>query len=176
MELSNAARSGRPRTSKTDELTAESFELESLERVDSWCPKRLKVTADAQRMIELLRRTGNLWRTLRSKPVRLNELSLQWDNARPHIASLTKDFLQERDVATVWHSPYSPDFNLCDRFLFVWLKNALRGETFNSTSEVEEASLQFLRSISEDALRHQVDLILDNFHKVIDAGEFYTTE
>ena len=59
------------------------------------------ITVDAQRMIEYLRRTGNLWRTLRSKSVRLNEISLQWDNARPHTARLVKDYLQERAVTTV---------------------------------------------------------------------------
>ena len=102
------------------------------------------VSVDAQCMVDYLRRTGDLWRTLRSKPVRLNEVSLQIDNARPHTARLVPDFLQEKNITTIWQSPYSPDLNLCDRFLFLWLKNSLRGMMFNSVEEVEEASLRVL--------------------------------
>lgn len=133
-------------------------------------------TVDTQRMIDFLRRTGDRWRTLRSKPVRLNQISLQMDNARPHTASLVKDFLKERNVTTIWQSPYSPDLNLCDRFLFVWLKNELRGKTFNSSSDVEEASLQYLRSISEDALHEQVNSLIDHCQQVIDAQGDYITD
>jgi hypothetical protein len=134
------------------------------------------VTVDAQRMVDYLRRTGDLWRTLRSKPARLSEISLQMDNARPHTARLVKEFLEGRGVTTIWQSPYSPDLNLCDRFLFLWLKNSLRGMTFHSAEEVEEASLQVLREISEDALREQVDLLLEHCQRVIDVGGHYVTD
>ena len=98
------------------------------------------------------------------------------DNARPHTARKVQDFLRERDVTTILQSPYSPDLNLCDRFLFVWLKNALRGMTFNSAVEVEEASLQMPRGISENAFREQVDLLIEHCQKVIDVGGHYVTE
>lgn len=146
--------------------------------------KRFSVTAlpqgetvDAQQIVSYLWRTGNLWRTLRSNPVRLSEISLQMDNARPHVAQLFRDFLQERSVTMIWQSPYSPDLNLCDRFLFLWLKNALRGiMTFNSCQEVADASLQVLRGISESALRDQVDLLLDHCQRVIAANGYYVTD
>jgi len=134
------------------------------------------VSVDAQCMVDYLRRTGDLWRTLRSKPVRLNEVSLQIDNARPHTARLVPDFLQEKNITTIWQSPYSPDLNLCDRFLFLWLKNSLRGMTFNSVEEVEEASLRVLREISEESLHEQVDLLLEHCHCVIDASGHHVTD
>ena len=145
--------------------------------------KRFSVTAlppgttiDAQRMVDYLRRTGDLWRTLRSNPVRLNEISLQMDNARPHTAHLVQDFLRDRDVTTIWQSPYSPDLNLCDRFLFVWLKNSLRGKTFNSAQEVEDASLQCLRDMDKNALHEQVNLLMEHCQKVIDIRGHYVTD
>lgn len=134
------------------------------------------VTVNAEVMVNYLRRTGDLWRTLRSKPVRLSDLRLQMDNARPHTARPVTEFLEKRDVTTIWQSPYSPDLNLCDRFLFLWLKNSLRGMTFSSSEEVESASLQLLRDISETALREQVDLLLEHCQKVIDAAGQYITE
>ncbi|QQP51239.1 Uncharacterized protein FKW44_012534, partial [Caligus rogercresseyi] len=42
-----------------------------------------------------------------------------WDNARPRTTTDTREFLTRRDVEPVKQSPYSPDLNLCDRFLFL---------------------------------------------------------
>ena len=134
------------------------------------------VTVNAQVKVEYLRRTGDLWRTLRSKPIRLSDLHLQMDNARPHTSRPVKECLEKRDVTTIWQSPYSPDLNLCDRFLFLWLKNSLRGMTFSSSEEVESASLQILRDTSETALHEQVDLLIEHCQKVIDASGHYVTE
>ncbi|QQP52570.1 Uncharacterized protein FKW44_004758 [Caligus rogercresseyi] len=50
--------------------------------------------------------------------IRLKDCLLMWDNALPHTATDTREFLTRRDVEPVKQSPYSPDLNLCDRFLF----------------------------------------------------------
>ncbi|QQP50231.1 Uncharacterized protein FKW44_011161, partial [Caligus rogercresseyi] len=57
--------------------------------------------------------------------IRLKDCLLMWDNARPHTATDTREFLTRRDVEPVKQSPYSPDLNLCDRFLFWKLKHLL---------------------------------------------------
>jgi len=46
------------------------------------------VTLDAQAMVDFIRRTGDLWRILRSNPIHLTNLHWQMDNARPHAAKL----------------------------------------------------------------------------------------
>ncbi|QQP32449.1 Uncharacterized protein FKW44_024150 [Caligus rogercresseyi] len=51
-----------------------------------------------------------------------------WDNACPHTATDTREFLTQRDVEPVKQAPYLPDLNLCDRFLFRKLKHLLRVE------------------------------------------------
>jgi transposase len=132
-------------------------------------------TIDAQAMVDFIRRTGDLWRTLRSNPIHLSNLRWQMDNARPHAAKLVQDFLQHRRATVLWQSPYSPDLNLCDRFLFPWLKSQLRKTVFYSTEEVETNSLQVLRGFSEDAMRREVDDLIDHCQLVIEANGDYIT-
>ncbi|QQP53569.1 Hypothetical protein FKW44_006089 [Caligus rogercresseyi] len=74
-----------------------------------------------------------------------------WDNARPHTATDTKEFLTRRDVEPAKQSPYSPDLNLCDRFLFRKLKHLLR-EDEEATLAVQRA----MRRVSEDELYDQL--------------------
>ena len=132
-------------------------------------------TLDAQGMIEFIRTTGNKWRTLRSHPIHLNQLLWQMDNARPHSARATQAYLQQRQVRTVWQSPYSPDLNLCDRFLFSWLKNDLSDQRFQNHEDLEKAALRALRNMSEEALVNQVEKLLAHCQSVIDHGGDYIT-
>ncbi|QQP42498.1 Histone-lysine N-methyltransferase SETMAR, partial [Caligus rogercresseyi] len=67
-----------------------------------------------------------------------------WDNARPHTATDTREFLTWRDVKPVKQSPYSPDLNLCDRFLFRKLKHLLLEDEFGGH---EEATLNLQRAM-----------------------------
>lgn len=112
---------------------------------------RFSVTGLSYRITcDFLRRNGDLWRTLRSNPIRRSNVHLQMDNARPHTAQDVRKFLEQRRVATIKQNPYSLDLNLCDRFLFLWMKNELRSRSFNSSDEVEEAALQTLRNMGRD--------------------------
>lgn len=133
-------------------------------------------TVDAEAMVDFIRHTGDKWRTLRSSPLHLHEVLWQMDNARPHTARLVRDFLEKRQVTTVWQSPYSPDLNLCDRFLFRWLKSELRKETFQDHKEVEAAALRALRSMSEQSVLAEVEKLLDHCQAVIDAHGDYITD
>jgi hypothetical protein len=135
-----------------------------------------KETINSQVFIDFVRSTGNKWRTLRAHPIKLRDLLWQMDNARPHTSVATKEFLQNRGVTQVWQSPYSPDFNLCDRFLFNYLKTHLRLETFESHLEVEQAALRILRDIPEDALYREVEKLYDHCQLVIDALGDYVPE
>ena len=69
------------------------------------------VTVDSQFFINFMRHTGDLWRTLRSNPIRLNEVLWQMDNARPHTRKAVKEFLATRDMNLLLQSPRIPDFN-----------------------------------------------------------------
>ena len=86
-------------------------------------PKRFSVsilprgkTIDSEYMIQYLKNTGKRFLSLKHNKVSLQNLHWQMDNARPHSAAATRDFLTRRGVPVVHQSPYSPDLNLCDRF------------------------------------------------------------
>ncbi|QQP51422.1 Uncharacterized protein FKW44_012779 [Caligus rogercresseyi] len=68
--------------------------------------------------------------TMIKDKILLKDYLLMWDNARPHTATDTREFLTRRDVEPVKQSPYSSDLNLCDRFLFRKLKHLLRKDEF----------------------------------------------
>jgi transposase len=99
----------------------------------------------------------------------------QMDNARPHCARAVQDYFEQRNIKTVWQSPYSPHLNLCDRFLFKWLKDDLRLMNFTSYQEVENAALHSLRQISEDALKVELKNLIDHCQAVIQTGGDYIT-
>ncbi|MEL7308125.1 MAG: transposase, partial [Pseudomonadota bacterium] len=103
-------------------------------------------TIDADYFINFLHTTGEKWRSLRSDPTRLNQLLIQFDNARPHASKKTKEFLTRRGIQTLWQPPYSPDLNLCDRWLFDRLKREIKKITFQNSDEVVTTCLKVLRS------------------------------
>lgn len=74
---------------------------------------------------------------------RISPKDLLWihDNARPHSSVLTSDFFVSKNIKLVKQSPYSPDLNQCDRWLFKHLKkcsknNDLLTSVVSSTTRV----------------------------------------
>jgi DDE superfamily endonuclease len=133
-------------------------------------------TVDSQLFIDFVRHTGDKWRTLHSDPITLAELHWQMDNARPHCSKMTREFFENRQVSLVYQSPYSPDYNNCDRFIFNTLKAGLRQHTFNSHLEVEQEALRLLRDIPEEVLHRQVEELYDYCQLAINEGGSYVTD
>ena len=67
----------------------------------------------------------------------------------------------------VFQSPYSPDFNLCDRWLFRELKTRLGTKTYRYHLEIKEAIKVSFRSIPEKFAK-QISLLFDYSQNVID--------
>ena len=76
-----------------------------------------------------------------------DDMLLQIDNARPHTAVITQQYLARMGLQLVYQSPYSPDLNLCDRFLFTKLKEVVRQVQYDSNDEVIKAAQHCLRSL-----------------------------
>ena len=83
---------------------------------------------NAEYMIQYLKDTGKKFHNLKKDKISLEEMHFQMDNARPHTAAATQHFMASRNVKLVKQSPYSPDLNLLDRFLFRQVKSDLRGK------------------------------------------------
>ena len=105
----------------------------------------------------------------------MNEVLWQWDNARPHSSHTVQEFLETRQITTVFQSPYIPDFNLCDFFLFSWMKADFANTAFSDHLEVWEAALQWARGLDIEAIKREVQKLVDHCQTVIDArGEYVT--
>ena len=89
------------------------------------------------------------------------------DNARPHTAAQTQQFLEGRGVPLVKQSPYSPDLNLLDRFMFRHIKLDLRREEFDGPEELSKAIQRSIRHISENFLVEELKKLKSHLDHVI---------
>ena len=85
-------------------------------------------SVDAQFMINYLKDTGKRFQNLKKNKVTLQELHFQNPDGQ---CSRNKAVPGPEGVPLVSQSPYSPDLNLLDRFLFRHIKMDLRGEDFS---------------------------------------------
>ncbi|CAH1987795.1 unnamed protein product [Acanthoscelides obtectus] len=60
---------------------------------------------------------------------------LHQDNASPHTAQKTRQYLTEENVELLGHLPYSSDLSPIDFFTSPKIKNKLRGQRFQSPEE-----------------------------------------
>lgn len=132
-------------------------------------------TIDSEVYVDFVRATGEKWRKLHSDPILLKDIFWQHDNARPHSAQHTADFFNRRNISLLWQAPYSPDMNMCDRWLFAELKKGLRKASYASEGEIEEAALQCLRDIPVTKFSEELQTFLQHCQLVINCGGDYVT-
>lgn len=69
--------------------------------------------------------------TSKTSPMSLKEL-LHHDNATVHSALSIREFLVKKNIATIPHSPCSPDLALCYFYLLPKLRLKLKGYYFRT--------------------------------------------
>jgi histone-lysine N-methyltransferase SETMAR len=74
------------------------------------------------------------------------------DNASAHKPSSVCQFLNHKNVTTLYHPPYSPDLSLPDYFLFPKLKMKLKGLHFADVAEIQEALTDELKKVQKEEL------------------------
>jgi hypothetical protein len=74
-------------------------------------------------------------------------LFLLQGNAPSHNAATVKQVLLNRKVAVLHHPPYLPDLALANYFVFLKFKFALKGQHFQSITEIQDAVTGELNSI-----------------------------
>ena len=95
------------------------------------------------------------------------------DNARPHTSNKTRDFLTSRGVQLLKQPPYSPDFNLCDRWLFGMLERKRNRCNFNSAHDLEVFLHGALTGIEKGDHERQLGHLKNDLTAVIDAAGDY---
>ena len=76
------------------------------------------------------------------------------DNAKPHRARVTNEFLLENHVEQYENAAYSPDLSPCDFFLFLKLKKQLRGIRFNDDNEMLTALKHAIGSLTKEDFKN----------------------
>ena len=75
------------------------------------------------------------------------------DNAPCHTAVSVNEFLAEKSIPVVHQPPYSPDLSPWDFFLFLRLKNHLKGHHFGTLDNIQK-SVNELKVIPAEAFQH----------------------
>jgi len=75
---------------------------------------------------------------------------LHHDNARPHTAMATVDYMCQKGIKTIDHPPYSPDLAPCDFFLFPKVKTDMAGTVCATLSDVKKLWEGSVKAITEE--------------------------
>jgi hypothetical protein len=133
-------------------------------------------TIDSESYVQFIHTTGELWRKLRSDSTKLSELLWMHDNARPHSAAHTQEFLSRRMVTLVPQSPYSPDLNLCDRWLFKELKSKLKQCHLQSASDILTHTKRLFHQIPLERFKSEMHKLKDHCSRIIACNGDYVTK
>lgn len=96
------------------------------------------------------------------------------DNARPHIARMTRQKLLDLGWEVLPHPPYSPDIAPTDYHLFLSLSNAMQGKTFDDEDDMERWLAGFFESKPEKFYADGIGSLPERWRRVIehDGGYF----
>jgi histone-lysine N-methyltransferase SETMAR len=82
--------------------------------------------------------------------MKMKQVLLLHDNARPHTSLLTREATATMGWAVPPHPPYSPDLEPSDFHLYGPLKDALRGRRFADDDELKHSVREELRHFSKE--------------------------
>ena len=130
-------------------------------------------TVDAELYVLQMQRLNNAIQ--QKRPDRQYGVLLQHDNARPHIAIMTKEAIQTLGWEVLPHPPYSPDLAPSDFYLFRSLSNALRDVSFNNDVELRAWLKEFFESRPGDFYRRGIEKLVERCEQVVtNNGEYIT--
>lgn len=95
------------------------------------------------------------------------------DNARPHIAKITQQKIEELGWTVLPHPPYSPDLAPSDYHLFRSMQHSLAEKKFKNNDEVKVWVSQFFESQPEDFYRKGIHSLRQRWQRVIDNNGEY---
>jgi len=138
----------------------------------------MAVVADSADLIEqrfALKFMQKLKRAIRRKRpgLRDDQILLQHDNARPHSALRTQEAIQKLGWTVLPHPPYSPDLAPSDYHLFGKLKESLRGNHYDSLSDVENDVRTWVKQTPTEFFEAGIFHLVPRWQKCIAAGGDY---
>jgi histone-lysine N-methyltransferase SETMAR len=110
----------------------------------------------------------------RKRPGRLTEgVILQHDNATPHTANITKDWLHKYGWEVLTHPPHSPDLAPSDYHLFMPLKRHLAGKRFDADEDLIQDVRTWLQNLDVNFCREGIYSLMHRWQKCIDRNGDY---
>ena len=95
------------------------------------------------------------------------------DNAKPHTAARTHNFLECLGWIIFSHPAYLPDLAPSDFWLFPILKKFLGGKHFSSDVEVKKAVNKFFRKCSNEFFAMGIERLVARYNKCLDNSGNY---
>ena len=95
------------------------------------------------------------------------------DNARPHVAQLTLQKLNELGYETLPHPPYSPDLLPANYFFFKYLDNFLREKYFKSRDDAGSALNDLIASRTPDFFANGINKLVSRWQKCVNSNVSY---
>jgi [histone H3]-lysine36 N-dimethyltransferase SETMAR len=95
------------------------------------------------------------------------------DNARPHIAKLTVQKLNQLGYEILSHPPYSPDLSPTDYHFFKHLDNFLHEKSFRNNDDVENAFVEFVNSKTKDFFFAGIQKLAERWQKCVNSEGSY---
>jgi transposase len=98
---------------------------------------------------------------------------LHHDSARPHTSLHTIEAITELQWTVLPHPPYSPDLAPSDYHLFSPLKDAISEKKFEDDEEVISEVKSWLRQISAERCREDLQALTSRWCKAVDSAGDY---
>jgi histone-lysine N-methyltransferase SETMAR len=103
-----------------------------------------------------------------------NDLYFLHDNAKPHIAVLTKDKLNDLGFTLLPHPAYSPDLSPSDFYLFSPMKNALRRNIYDNNNAIRDDLNIWFQSKERGFFSKAFEILPTRWQKCINVnGEYF---
>lgn len=125
-------------------------------------------TVDATRYIQFLTNLERFLLNLRN-PLLVENMRLIHDNARPHVAVATANYIAGKNIRLLRQPPYSPDCNLCDCYLFKRLESRRDSQNlnFNSREDLENFLNAELSLFTSNRMEAALDKMMDVMRTII---------
>jgi len=131
----------------------------------------LNETVNSERYVEFLIDLETFLRGL-ATPILAENMRLIQDNARPHVARNTIEHLEDRNIRLLRQPPYSPDCNICDRYIFPRLEASRMGD-FATRQDLEHFLTVELARFTQERMQKALGTLLEDLQKIIDANGVY---
>ena len=124
------------------------------------------------------RQLMRLSRALKEKRPQYNKrhdkVILQYDNARPHIASAVKTYLETLKWEVLPHPPYSPDIAPSDYHLFRSMTHGLAEQHFTSYEDTKKWVDSWIASKDVSFFRRGIQMLPERWEKVVASdGQYF---